>query len=107
MAKRFWAGCDPVGQQIMIGKDLGPKFEDKTRQIVGIVGDTRDDDLSRAPEPTMVIPDVQEPDQMVELETQFGPLWWLIRTRLEPQQLVSATSEILSRASDGRPVGSI
>jgi predicted permease len=107
MARRFWAGRDPVGQQILIGKDLGPKFEDKTRQIVGIVGDTRDDDLSQAPEPAMIIPDAQEPDQMVELETQFGPLWWLIRARLDPQQLVSATSEILSRASDGRPVGSI
>jgi putative ABC transport system permease protein len=107
MAKRFWAGADPVGQQILIGKDLGPKFEDKPRQIIGIVGDTRDDDLSQAPEPTMIIPDAQEPDQMVELETQFGPIWWLIRTRLETQQLVSAASEPLRLASGGRPVGSI
>src|ERR1035437_837238 len=85
MAKRFWAGRDPIGQQILIGKDLGPKFKDTPRQIIGIVGDTRDDDLSQAPEPTMIIPDAQEPDQMVELETQFGPMWWLIRTRLEPR----------------------
>ena len=44
-------------------------------QIIGIVGDTRDDDLSHAPEPTMIIPDAQELNQMVELETQFGPMW--------------------------------
>jgi ABC-type antimicrobial peptide transport system permease subunit len=55
----------------------------------------------------MIIPDVQEPDQMVELETQFGPMWWLIRTRLEPQQLVSSVSEPLRRASGGRPLGSV
>ena len=71
------------------------------------MGDTRDDDLSQAPDPTMMIPDAQEPDQIVELETQFGPMWWLIRTRLEPQQLISAVSERLRRASGGRPVGSI
>ena len=106
MAKRFWAGQNPVGQQILIGKGLGPKFNDRPRQIIGIVGDTRDDDLSQAPEPTMIIPDAQEPDQIVELETQFGPMWWLIRTRLEPQQLISAVSEPLRRASGGRPVGS-
>ncbi len=107
MAKRFWAGRDPIGQQIVIGKDLGPNFKDTPRQIIGIVSDTRDDDLSRAPEPTMIIPDAQEPDQMVVLETQFGPMWWLIRTRLEPQQLISAVSEPLRRASGGRPVGSV
>jgi predicted lysophospholipase L1 biosynthesis ABC-type transport system permease subunit len=107
MAKRFWGAQNPVGQQILIGKGLGPKFNDRPRQIIGIVGDTRDDDLSQAPEPTMIIPDAQEPDQMVEFETQFGPMWWLIRTRLEPQQLVSAVSELLRRASGGRPVGSI
>ncbi|HEV2276424.1 MAG TPA: ABC transporter permease [Acidobacteriaceae bacterium] len=107
MARRFWAGRDPIGQQILIGKDLGPKFKDTPRQVIGIVGDTRDDDLSRAPEPTMIIPDAQEPDQMVELETQFGPMWWLIRTHLEPKKLISAVSEPLRRASGGRPVGSV
>jgi predicted permease len=107
MARRFWAGQNPVGQQILIGKGLGPKFNDRPRQIIGIVSGTRDDDLSQAPEPTMIIPDTQEPDQMVELETQFGPMWWLIRTRLEPQQLISAVSEPLRRASGGRPVGSV
>jgi putative ABC transport system permease protein len=44
---------------------------------------------------------------MVELETQFGPMWWLIRSRLDPQQLISAVSEPLRRASGGRPVGSV
>lgn len=107
MAKRFWSGRNPVGQQILIGKGLGPKFKDTPRQIIGIVGDTRDDDLSKAPEPTMIIPDAQEPDQMVELETQFGPMWWLIRTRLEPQQLISAVSEPFRRASGGRPAGGV
>jgi putative ABC transport system permease protein len=106
MAKRYWAGRDPLGQQIVIGRGLGAKFEDKPRQIVGIVGDARDQDLSQPAEPTMIIPDAQEPDQMVAFWTQFGPLYWLIRSPLETGQVVSDTSEILQRTSGGRPLGS-
>jgi hypothetical protein len=107
MARQYWPGQNPLGQQILIGKELGPKFNDRPRQIIGIVGDTRDSELSRAPQATMVIPDAQEPDPMVEFETQFGPMWWLIRTRLDLPQLVSTVSEPLRRASGGRPVGSV
>jgi putative ABC transport system permease protein len=107
MAKRYWAGRDPVGQQIVIGKDLGPMFDAKPRLIIGIVGDARDQDLSQPAEPTMIIPDAQQPDQMVEFETRFGPLFWLIRTPLETEEVVSAVSQILVRLSGGRPVGSI
>jgi len=107
MAKQYWPGQNPLGQPILIGKELGPMFNDRPRQIVGIVGDTRDDDLSRAPEPTMIIPDAQEPDPMVEFESRFGPMSWLIRTRLKPQQLLLAASEQLQRASGGRPIGSV
>ena len=107
MAKQYWPGQNSLGQQILIGKELGPMFNDRPRQIIGVVGDTRDDDLSRAPEPTMMIPDAQEPDPMVEFESRFGPMWWLIRTRLKPQELLLAASEPLQRASGGRPIGSV
>ena len=45
-AKKYWPSADPIGQQITIGKGLGPEFEDPTRQVVGIVGDVREDGLS-------------------------------------------------------------
>ena len=41
MAKRYWPQQDALGQQIVIGKGLGPKFEDKLRTIIGIFADTR------------------------------------------------------------------
>jgi putative ABC transport system permease protein len=107
MAKRFWPHRDALGQRIVIGKGLGPKFEDKPRTIVGIFGDTRDNDLASLPEPTMIIPDSQEPDGINELMTNFGPIWWMVRTRIEPHQLISAVREQLRKVSDGRPVGNI
>ena len=107
MAKRYWPNQDPIGQQIMIGKGLGPKFEEPPRQIVGIVGDTRDSDLSVAPEPTMIIPEAQESDGMTDFSLKFGPVVWLTRTHLEPHQTASITAEQLRQASGGLPVGRV
>ena len=35
MAKRYWAGKDPIGQAIEIGRGIGPDFEDGPRRIIG------------------------------------------------------------------------
>jgi len=107
MAKRYWADKDPIGQTLEIGRGIGPDFVDQPRQIIGIVGDTRDQDLSQAAEPTMIIPFAQEPDGMTRLGLQFGPIFWLIRTRLEPHQVAVNVSEQLREASGGLPAGRI
>jgi putative ABC transport system permease protein len=39
MAKKFWPKENPVGQQIIIGKGVGPEFDEPARQIIGIAGD--------------------------------------------------------------------
>ena len=62
MAKKFWPKEDPVGQQIIIGKGVGPQFEEPARQIVGVVGDIRDGGLNRDPRPLMIIPQSQVTD---------------------------------------------
>jgi predicted permease len=107
MAKRYWPQQDEIGQQIAIGKGLGPKFEDKPRTIIGVFADTRDDDLADVPHPTMVIPDAQAPAGIIDLMSQFGPMWWMVRTSIEPHQLIPAISEKLRSASGGRPVGNV
>ena len=107
MAKRYWPQKDALGQQIVIGRGLGPKFEDKPRTIIGVFADTHDDDLAHVPEPTMAIPDAQTPDGIVDLMSQFGPIWWMVRTDMEPHQFIPAISEKLHSASGGRPVGNV
>jgi putative ABC transport system permease protein len=112
MAKRYWADRnwadkDPIGQTIEIGRGIGPDFADRPRQIIGIVADTREHDLSDAAEPTMMIPLAQEPDGMTRLGLQFGPIFWLIRTRLEPHQVAVNVSEQLREASGGLPAGRV
>jgi len=107
MAKRYWPQQNALGQQILIGKRLGPKFEDKPRTIIGVFADTRDNDLADVPQPTMAIPDVQAPDGIIELLSQFGPMWWMVRTNTEPHQFIPAISEKLRSTTGGRPVGNV
>jgi putative ABC transport system permease protein len=107
MANRYWPQKDALGQQIVIGKGLGPKFEDKPRTVIGIFADTHDDDLAHVPEPTMAIPDAQTPAGIVDLMSQFGPIWWMVRTNMEPHQFIAAVSGKLYSASGGRPVGHV
>jgi predicted permease len=104
-AKRYWPQQNALGQQIVIGKGLGPAFEDKPRTIIGIFADTREHDLTQTPEPTMVIPDGQAPAGIIDLMSQFGPIWWMVRTDMEPHQFIPVISEKLRSASGGRPVG--
>jgi hypothetical protein len=41
-ARTYFKGQSPLGQHIRIGAGMGPGFEDKVREIVGIVGDTKE-----------------------------------------------------------------
>jgi len=107
MAKRYWPQQDALGKQIVIGKGLGPKFEDKPRTIIGVFRDIREHDLSQGAEPTLVIPDAQATEGIIDLMSQFGPLWWMVRTNTEPHQFMPAIAEKLRSASDGRPVGNV
>ena len=107
MANKFWPKEDPVGQQIIIGKGVGPEFEEPARQIVGIVGDIRDGGLNRDPRPVMIIPQAQVLDGITALNARIGPVVWLVRTHTDPHQFISAVTEQLRQASGGFPVARV
>ncbi len=107
MAKAFWPKENPVGQQIIIGKGVGPQFEEPARQIIGIVGDIRDGGLNRDPRPLMIIPQAQVPDGMTALNANIGPVTWLIRTHTDPHQFMTSIPEQLRQASGGLPVARV
>ncbi|HSY02604.1 MAG TPA: ABC transporter permease, partial [Acidobacteriaceae bacterium] len=107
MAKKFWPKENPVGQQIIIGKGVGPEFEEPPRQIVGIVGDIHDGGLNRDPRPIMIIPQAQVLDGITALNARIGPVVWLVRTRTDPHQFISTVTEQLRQASGGFPVARV
>jgi predicted permease len=107
-AKANWKkGEDPVGQQIIIGKGVGPEFEEPARTIIGIVGDVHDGALDHPADPLMMIPLAQMPDGVTLLNSKIGPLIWIVRTHTDPHQVIPAVTEQLRIASGGFPVGRV
>ncbi|HVN22137.1 MAG TPA: ABC transporter permease [Dongiaceae bacterium] len=107
MAREFWPKGDPLNDRLEIGAGMGPVFAEPTRQIIGIVGDMRDGGLNQDPGPTMYIPVAQMPDKVTELNSRIAPLWWIVRTRMEPHSLTAAVSNAVREATGGLPVAHI
>ena len=87
MAKKYWPKQDPIGQVIVIGKGLGPQFEDQPRQVVGIVGTVRETGLQDANPGVMYVPQSQVPQGITTLANQVIPLSWAIRTAAAPMTM--------------------
>ncbi len=90
MAKQYWPSEDAVGQVIVIGKGLGPDFDDPPRQIVGIVGNVREAGLDRGEVGVMYIPQSQVPEGLTKLAGNVVPLAWAVRTVGDPASLRNA-----------------
>ena len=106
MAKQYWPKGDPLKDRLLIAPGA-PNFEEPARQIVGVVADTHDRALNRDPDPTMFVPIAQMPDKMTALNSRIAPLWWIVRTNVEPHSVVAPISAALRDASGGLPVAHI
>jgi len=106
MARQFWGDRDPLHERIQIGKGYGPQFEDTVREIVGVVGDTRNE-LSQPPDPAFYVPVSQVEDAMTAFMTRLLPMEWVVRTRVEPHSLRTAIGKELEQASGGLPAGNV
>lgn len=107
MARQFWPNGDPLTDRLLIGAGMGPVFAEPPRQVIGVVGNTRDGGLNQDPGPTMYIPVAQMPDKVTELNSRIAPLWWIVRTRMEPHTLTAAVTNAIREATGGLPVAHI
>jgi len=107
MARQYWPKGDPLKDRLQIAPGAGPAFAEPPRQIVGIVGDTHDDGLDRDPMPMMFIPLAQMPDAETALNSRVAPLWWIVRSNVDPHTLVTPITAALREASGGLPVAHV
>jgi predicted permease len=108
MARKFWdKGRDPLRDQIIIGKGVGPEFDEPPRQIIGVVGDVRDGGLNRDPQPVMFIPFAQVKDGITALNARIRPITWIVRTHMTPATLSAVIQNELRQASVGLPVATV
>ena len=91
MARRFWPGRDPLGQQIVVSivPDQSP------RQIVGVVADTPVSRWDRAPSPAVYVPHQQE---SLQSRTPYGQSRINIMYVLRLNRPVAAVLPALRRA---------
>ena len=107
MARQYWSKSDPLKDRIQIGVGAGPAFAEPPRQVVGVVGDTRDAGVDRDPIPRMYIPIAQMPDSETALNSRGAPLWWIVRSRVNPYTLRAGIETALREASGGLPVAHV
>ena len=104
-AERFFPGQDPLGQHIVIGagaETVG--LADRTREIIGIVGNTKELGLTQPVPPTFFVPAPQVQDGLTALVDQGLPLVWVVRTTGDPRSLARAVQhELLAVAKEEAP----
>jgi putative ABC transport system permease protein len=104
LARRFWPAKDPIGDRILLGRGAGPEFDDKPRQVIGIVADTRQAGLHRDARPAAYVPVAQLPDAgMAFLHGLGGRVTWVMRTNVAPYTIAESVQDGLRRAI-GAPV---
>jgi putative ABC transport system permease protein len=107
MARQYWPNSDPLRDRIQIGVGAGPAFAEAPRQVVGVVRDTRDTGVDRDPSPMMYIPIAQMPDTETALNSRVAPLWWIVRSQVNPYTLRTGIEAALREASGGLPLAHI
>jgi predicted permease len=80
-AKTYFPGENPIGQHILIGKAMGPEFEDRVREIVGVVGDVKQLGLDVPAPAAMYLPVGQLPDSLARLEGRTYGMSWVVRMK--------------------------
>jgi putative ABC transport system permease protein len=103
-AQRYFPHENPLGQQILVGRIMGPLFADQPREIVGVVGDTRDAGLKVPPQPIYFEPVAQLPDGLMALGNQLIPINWVIRMTGDPMALAERIRRETLVVSGGIPM---
>jgi putative ABC transport system permease protein len=89
LARRYFAGEDPVGKRLSFSK------EDKPWEVVGVAGNITEDELEDAKRPGVYVPYLQDP-------------WWTmslaIRTDGDPLQLTAAAQQEIRAVDKDQPV---
>src|SRR5690606_310247 len=107
MARQSWPDADPLVDRLIIGRGVMREFaSEPARQIIGIVGDTRDGGLNNDPGPMMFIPQAQVPDAANALNISIRPMNWVVRTSVDPMTVSQAVQEQIRQVT-GLPVTNV
>ncbi len=99
LARQFFPNENPLGQLITVGKNFGPDFADRSREIIGVIGDLREESVDLPPAPAVYVPLAQRPDRVTRFVNRLGGATFVVKTRQNPANLQNAVRAAL-RAAD-------
>lgn len=79
-ARIYFKNENAIGQHVRIGAVMGPGFEDSLREVVGIVGDVKQDGLDSPTPAIAYLPEAQIPDQLTRMGNGLLGTSWVVRT---------------------------
>jgi putative ABC transport system permease protein len=97
VAKQFFPGRNPIGQMVFIGNS-GPEKGQIWREIVGVVGDVKDEGLDTGGSMALYEPYTQKP---------WSSMTMFLRTESDPRQMASALRSQVSAQDKDQPVAEI
>jgi putative ABC transport system permease protein len=95
-AERYWPGQDPIGKTF--------RHLDRTRTVVGVVGNVKVRGLERTSEPQMYLPAPQAPDDMPAI---FDPKDLVIRHSGQDAALISAVRQVVRAVDPEQPISDV
>jgi predicted permease len=107
IAKKLWPKEDPIGKQVIIGKGLGPQFDDAPRQIVGVVAGQREDGVDQPFAGVMFLPSAQVPNGLLKFANALLPRYWVMRTTSDPANFANAVNRVFQSVDSRLPVAKI
>lgn len=91
LASKFWPGQNPIGKLVWVGTL-------QARQVVGVIGDLKNQSLAENTEPEVFLPYPQLPAATVYLS---------VRTAVEPHGLISAVRSKIASVNAGQPISDV
>jgi putative ABC transport system permease protein len=100
MARRFFPSEDPIGKRITL--DFVP--DERPRQIIAVVGDTRSSQMQKEPSPTMYVSHVQQTARWPgpQFADRAG-MYFLLRTSGDPLKLMETVKRAVAEVDPSRP----
>jgi len=92
MARQFYRGENPIGQRLQIGNG------DKPAEIVGIVGDVRDNELESAGRPAVYRPATQD---------AFNSMYFAVRIAGDPAALIAPVRAAIRGLDSELPIDAV
>jgi putative ABC transport system permease protein len=100
LARRFFSNEEPIGKRMTL--DFVP--DERPREIIAVVGDTRSSRMQKEPSPTMYVPHVQQTARW--MGPQFADragMYFLLRTAGDPLALVETVKRAVAEVDPSRP----